>query len=179
MQTRRDFLRAGAVAGGALVVGIGLDGRAFAADKARVFGPNVWVRIEPSGKTFLTIGKQEMGQGVRTSLAMILAEELDADWTQVSLVQASPGPDFKELGTGGSWSVGGSWKRLRLAGAAAREMLVAAAAARWGVAADGCRTENGTVVHEGRRLRYGELVAEAAKLPVPAAPKPKAIADFK
>src|SRR5215468_1173880 len=156
MQTRRDFLRAGAVAGGALVVGIGLDGRAFAADKARVFGPNVWVRIEPSGKTVLTIGKQEMGQGVRTSLAMILAEELDADWTQVTLVQASPGPDFKDLGTGGSWSVGGSWKKLRLAGAAAREMLVAAAAARWGVAAADCRAENGSVVDaaRGRKLRY-------------------------
>ncbi len=180
MHTRRDFLRTSAVAGGALVVGIGLDGRLLAAPTARAFGPNVWVRIEPSGKTFLTIGKQEMGQGVRTSLAMILAEELDADWTQVSLVQAQPGPDFKELGTGGSWSVGGSWKRLRLAGAAAREMLVAAAAARWGVAADACRTSNGTVTSGARKpIRYGELVADAAKLPVPAAPKLKPIADYK
>ena len=97
------------------------------------FKPNGWIRIDEKGAVTLTIGKSEMGQGVRTSLAMILADELGADWSRISLVQAPPGPQFKNLGTGGSWSLGGSWKPLRQAGAAAREMLIAAAAARWNV----------------------------------------------
>lgn len=182
MPTRRELLKIGALGGAALVVGVRWDGSAFAVAKpSAAFAPNVWVRIDGSGRTFLTVGKSEMGQGVRTSLAMILAEDLDADWSRVDLVQASPGPDFKQLGTGGSWSVGGSWKPLRLAGASARAMLVSAAAARWGVDAATCRTENGRVIHDGsgRQLGYGELAAEASKLPVPAAPRLKPASEFR
>ena len=120
--------------------------------------------MDGDGSVTLTIGKSEMGQGVRTSLAMILADELEADWSRIKLVQASPGPDFKRLGTGGSFSLGGSWKTLRQAGAAAREMLITAAAARLQVDRATCSASKGEVVHAAskRRLKYSELVADAA-----------------
>ncbi|HEY8834946.1 MAG TPA: molybdopterin cofactor-binding domain-containing protein, partial [Chthoniobacterales bacterium] len=98
--SRRTFLKTAALGGASLV--IGFDGRRlFGAEKKNVdeFKPNGWVRIGGDGTITLTIGKSEMGQGVRTSLAMILAEELEADWSRIKLVQASPGPDFKRLGT--------------------------------------------------------------------------------
>jgi len=170
MTTRRDFVRAGALSMSALVLGIRPDGRVVKLTRrADRFAPNGWIAIDASGETVLTIGKQEMGQGVRTSLAMILADELDADWRTVRLVQATPGPNFQRLGTGGSWSIGGSWRTLREAGATARAMLVTAAATRLGVDAASLRTESGRVVHDasGRSLPYGELAGDAAALPVP------------
>lgn len=180
MTTRREFLRTSALAGTALVVGVRWDGNLFAIDKpSAAFAPNGWIRIEPGGKTILTIGKSEMGQGVRTSLAMILADELDADWSRIELVQASPGPNFKRLGTGGSWSIGGSWTLLRTAAAAARAMLVDAAAARWGVDRSQCTTSNGVVSHGGKSLKYQELVEAASKLPVPEKPALKAMSAMK
>ncbi len=146
-----------------------------------VFRPNAWVRIDPSGKVFLTVGKSEMGQGVRTSLPMILAEQLEVDVDSVELVQAEPGPDFQDLGTFGSRSTRTMWLPLSTAGAAAREMLVAAAAARWSVDPAACRAENGRVRHEssGRSLGYGELAEAAGRLPVPSAPKLKTRAQFR
>jgi len=176
MKTRREFLKTSALAGTALVIGVRWDGEIIAVGKPSAsFAPNGWIRIEPSGKTILTIGKSEMGQGVRTSLAMILADELDAGWSNIELVQASPGPNFKRLGTGGSWSIGGSWTPLRTAAAAARSMLVDAAAARWGVAPSECTTANGVVSHGAKSLTYGELVDAAAKLPIPDKPALKAM----
>jgi isoquinoline 1-oxidoreductase beta subunit len=180
MTTRRDFLKTAAASSAALVIGVRWDGDVFAATKpTAAFAPNVWLRIEATGKTLLTVGKSEMGQGVRTSLPMILADELDADWTKVELVQAQPSADFKRLGTGGSWSVGGSWKPLRQAAAAAREMLVAAAAAQWGVSAADCRTAKGAVTHGSKSLSYGALVERASKLEVPKEPKLKAASEFR
>ena len=129
MNTRRDFLRMTGVA--ALAIGFRWPEPHDVEETA--FKPNAWISIQPDGRILFTVGKTEMGQGVRTSLPMILADEIGADLTKVDLVQASPGKDFTQLGTGGSWSVGGSWKTLRTAGAAAREMLIAAAAARWSV----------------------------------------------
>jgi isoquinoline 1-oxidoreductase subunit beta len=112
---------------------------------------------------------------------MILAEELAADWSRIKLVQASPGPDFKRLGTGGSFSLGGSWKNLRQAGAAAREMLIGAAAARWKVEASACSASNSSIVHResSRSFTYAELVSDAAKLPVPADPPLKNAKEFR
>jgi isoquinoline 1-oxidoreductase subunit beta len=173
--TRRDFLRISAVSAGGLVLGVRL-ARA-AAEPAGEFRPNAWVKIGPSGKVTLTVDKSEMGQGVRTSLPMILAEELEVDVDAVELFQASPGPEFQDMGTYGSRSTRTLWMPLRTAGAAAREMLVAAAAAKWGVPASACRAENGRVLHteSKRSLGYGELAAAASRLPVPSAPalKPK------
>jgi isoquinoline 1-oxidoreductase beta subunit len=180
--SRRAFLKTAALGGASLV--IAFDGRRLlAAEKKEATGqfkPNGWVRVGADGTVTLTIGKSEMGQGVRTSLAMILAEELEADWSRIKLVQASPGPEFKRLGTGGSFSLGGSWKTLRQAGAAAREMLITAAAARWKVDRATCSAAKSEVLHAAtkRRLKYGELVADAAKLPVPADPPLKKAGDF-
>lgn len=177
--TRRDFLRIGALSAGGLVLGVRLS-EAGAGGPA-TFRPNVWVRIEPSGKVFLTVGKSEMGQGVRTSLPTILAEELEVDVEQVELVQALPGPDFQDLGTFGSRSLRTLWLPLRTAGAAAREMLVAAAASRWGVETPACRAERGRVVHEatGRSIGYGALAEDAGKLSVPSAPQLKPRSAFR
>jgi len=180
--SRRAFLKTAALGGASLVVPF--DGRRLLGagkEAAGQFKPNGWVRVAADGTVTLTIGKSEMGQGVRTSLAMILADELEADWSRIKLVQASPGPDFKRLGTGGSFSLAGSWKTLRQAGAAAREMLTTAAAARWKVDRAACAAASGEVVHSasGRRLKYAALVADAAKLPIPADPPLKKASDFR
>ena len=165
--TRREFLKVAGITGGALVFGV----RILDAEEATAapFAPNAWVTIHPAGRVHIKVGKVEMGQGVRTALPMILAEELDADLEAITIETASPSPDFRSLGTGGSGSIMRTWDPLRKAGAAARAMLVAAAAAKWNVPADSLTTRDGFVLHEstGRRAAYGALVAEAAKQPVP------------
>ena len=172
--SRRDFLRTGAAGGAALVVGFRLFVRAFAGQAAEQEKktPNpfdAWVRITPDNRVTLILGKSEMGQGIMTALPMILAEELCVDWKNVKVEQAPTNPKIYELGTGGSGSVAGSWLPLRRAGAAAREMLIAAAAQKWEVGADTCKAVDGQVVHGNpkRYLSYGELVEAAAKLPIP------------
>jgi isoquinoline 1-oxidoreductase beta subunit len=172
--SRREFLRTGVTGGAALVVGSRLSRRAFAGQAAEQEKktPNpfdAWIRITPDNRVTLILGKSEMGQGIMTALPMILAEELCVDWKNVKVEQAPTNPKIYDLGTGGSGSVAGSWLPLRRAGAAAREMLIAAAAQKWEVGADTCKTVDGQVVHGNpkRYLSYGELVEAAAKLPVP------------
>lgn len=179
--SRRTFLKTAALSSASLV--IGFDGRQlFGAEKkeAAQFKPNGWVRIDGDGTVTLTISKSEMGQGVRTSLAMILADELGADWSRIKIVQASPSAEFKDLGTGGSGSMEDGWM-MRRSAAAARAMLTTAAATRWKVLPNECKTEHGAVVHEAtsRRLEFGGLVGDAAKLPVPTDTPLKTPADFK
>jgi isoquinoline 1-oxidoreductase beta subunit len=182
MTSRRTFLKTAALGGASLI--IGFDGRrllqATTANAVGSFKPNGWVCINPDGTVILTIGKCEMGQGVRTSLAMILAEELEADWTRIKLLQAKPSAD-SDLGTGGSDSMASSWKPLRQAGAAAREMLITAAAMRWKVDRRSCKALHGAIEHSasGRRLEYGSLVAEAAEVPLPQNPPVKNATEFK
>src|SRR5947207_3927745 len=180
--SRRAFLKTAALGGASLVIAFD-ERRLLGAGKeaAGQFKPNGWIRVSADGTITLTIGKSEMGQGVRTSLAMILADELEVEWAHIKLMQASPSPDFKQLDTGGSSSIASSWKMLRQAGAAAREMLIAAAAARWKVDQTACSAANGTVVHSAskRSLKYGALVADASKLPLPADPPLKKAGDFR
>lgn len=177
--TRREFLRTGSLGGALLVIGFRLEAPEAAA--AGPFSPNAWISIDGDGGVRLTVAKTEMGQGVRTALPMILAEELEADWSRVEVVQASPGPDFPDMGTGGSDSVWSGWRPLRKAGAAAREVLIAAAAGTWGVPPGSCRAEAGAIVHvpSGRRAGYGALAAAAARLPVPADPPLKDPKDYR
>jgi isoquinoline 1-oxidoreductase subunit beta len=172
--SRRDFLKTGAAGGAALVIGFHLSPSAFAgqATDQEKKAPNpfdAWVRITPDNRVTLILGKSEMGQGIMTALPMILAEELCVDWKQVKVQQAPTNPKVYDLGTGGSGSVAGSWLPLRRAGAAAREMLIAAAAQKWEVTADTCKAVDGQVVHGNpkRYLSYGELAEAAAKLPIP------------
>lgn len=181
--TRRDFLRHGTLFGaGALVLRIPLVAEAVkAAAGAARFAPNQWLRIAGDGQITLVVARSEMGQGVRTSLAMILAEELEADWATVAIEQASPSPAYEDMSTGGSDSVIASWTPLRKAAAAAREMLLEAGARTWKVERGTCRAEKGFVVHTatGRRLSYGALVPLAATLPVPKEPALKDPRDFR
>ena len=174
MFDRRDFLKSGAAAGIGLLIGFHLDARA-ATDPAeeqekKPGNPfDAWVRITPDNRVTLILGKSEMGQGAMTALPMILAEELSVDWNQVKVEQAPTNPKVYDHGTGGSGRVAGSWLPLRRAGAAAREMLITAAAERWSVNRDTCVARDGGVLHGARQnfLAYGQLVGDAAKLPIP------------
>jgi isoquinoline 1-oxidoreductase beta subunit len=179
MTTRRDFLATGAVATTGLVIGFTWPlSRDAAASSA--FEPNAWLRVDPDGAVTVAVARSEMGQGVRTSLPMLVAEELLVDWKDVRFEQAIPKPAYGDMSTGGSRSIVTSWDPLRKAGAQAREMLIAAAAATWGVDRATCRAESGAVLHpsSGRRLAYGELVERAASLPVPEDPPLKDPKDW-
>ena len=157
----------------------------MAATPTAVFSPNAYLRITPDNHVTVISGSVEMGQGVLTAIPMLLAEELDADWSKVSVEQAPTNaaynnPAFGMQATGGSTTVRGHWEPLRKAGAAAREMLVAAAAAQWKVDAATLRTENSHVIGaNGKKASYGSLVAAAAAQPVPKAPKLKDSKSFK
>ena len=180
---RRDFIKLGALAGGGLLLAIYAPGAASQVEPAAPFTPNAFLRIGPSGEVTITVARSDMGQGVRTALPMIVAEELDADWGTVRVVQADAHPDaYGRMMTVGSTSVrNGAWLPLRRAGAAAREMLVAAAAARWRVSPSELRTEGGRVLHDasGRNEGYGALATAAASLPVPREPKLKEPSAFR
>jgi isoquinoline 1-oxidoreductase beta subunit len=171
---RREFLKSGTLAGAGLLVGFHLPASA-AQDPAqeqekKTPNPfNAWVHIAPNNGVTLILEKSEMGQGIMTALPMILAEELCVDWKNVTVQQAATDPAIYDHGTGGSGSVAGCWLPMRRAGAAAREMLVAAAAARWNVNPDTCKAKDGGVLHGARNnfLTYGQLAEDAAKLPIP------------
>ena len=173
--SRRDFVKVTGAAGAGLALGVYLPGCRPERPEAEgpAFAPNAWVRIWTNGRITIVVDRSEMGQGVATALPMLVAEELEADWSKVEIEFAPSDPAYVNplfglQGTGGSTSVRAAWEPLRKAGAAAREMLIAAAAAEWGVDRSACRAENGMVVHtDGRRRPYGSLAARAAALPVP------------
>jgi len=171
---RREFLKQGAVLGGGLVIACYLPPLGPAWGRAESeFAPNAFLRIASDGSTTIIVNKSEMGQGVYTALPMLVAEELACDWQKVRVEAAPVAPVYNHTAfglqvTGGSSSVWSEWERLSMAGAAARQMLIAAAAATWKVSPDSCRAENGAVLGPaGKRLGYGTLAAKAAKLPVP------------
>ncbi|MHA4809053.1 xanthine dehydrogenase family protein molybdopterin-binding subunit [Flavitalea flava] len=201
---RRDFLKTGAFVGGGLVIAFviptilkRLASQHAAGSSGEVFTPNAFLRIGEDDQIQIILSKVEMGQGVWTTLPMLMAEELDCDWSKIRVEHSPPGKekDFTEQpilkSTGGSMTTTSQFDLYREAGATARTMLVQAAAKRWGVSPDACHTENGYVIYrdpagnnaghpagsnaggkdsiggKGKRFRYGELVAEASKLPVP------------
>lgn len=177
--SRRDFIKVATVASGGLMLGFRLQSDTDASAPAD-FAPNVWLRIASDNTVTITVARSEMGQGVWTSLPMIVAEELDADWNMVRIEQADAHPvKYGSQSTGGSFSVRGSWQTLRMAGATARDMLLTAAASKWKVAKSNC-TAAKSFVHGpgGRRLSYGELTLHAAELPVPSSVKLKEEKDF-
>lgn len=175
--TRRAFIAHLGVAG-SLVLGVPLMGRHAFADATAgglttVAGgdatPSLFIAIEPDGTVEITCHRSEMGQQVWTSMAQIIADELDADWDWVTIVQAEGHPRYGDQNTDGSRSVRNNLHRLRVAGAAMRAMLVQAAATQWEVPANACRTALGIVEHAetGRRLDYGTLASAAAELLIP------------
>jgi len=171
--SRREFVVAGAAAGGGLLLSCRL-GRRNEPVAAGTFAPNAWIRISREGTVTLVVSQVEMGQGTYTAMPMLLAEELDVDMEQVTVEAAPPGaayfnPATGFQATGGSTSVRAMWTPLRRAGATARAMLVAAAAKEWGIDASSCRVERGTIYCDasGRMLSYGQLADKAATMTVP------------
>jgi isoquinoline 1-oxidoreductase subunit beta len=183
--SRREFLQVASAAGAGLVIGFSFPGcRPAGAPAGPPLEPNAWLRIGTDESILVIVDRSEMGQGVATALPMLLAEELEADWSKIRIEFAPADPAYNNLlygfqGTGGSSSVRAAFTALRQAGAAAREVLIDAAAQTWGVDRSECHAEQGAVVHTGgRRLTYGHLVATAATLPIPADPPLKAPADW-
>ncbi len=173
---RRHFLQLTALAGGGLALSLHEQpmaralGAAQSSASAPGLSPRSFIAIDATGKVTIAAKNPEIGQGVRTMLPMLIAEELDVDWSQVRVEQASLdegayGPQF----AGGSMATPINWEPLRRVGAAGRQLMVAAAAARWSVPATECTTQSGRVLHaaSGRSLGYGELADDAAKLPLP------------
>jgi isoquinoline 1-oxidoreductase subunit beta len=170
--SRRGFLRVAGTGAAGLVIGFYLPTDALAQQKPAKPTPNpfnAWVQIATDGRVTILMPKSEMGQGVITSLPMILAEELDIDWKVVTVQQAPTNPNIYRHGTGGSTSTFRYWLPLRKAGAVAREMLIGAAAQAWSVSARECNASLGAVVHgpTKKRLTYAELAEAASKLAVP------------
>jgi isoquinoline 1-oxidoreductase subunit beta len=186
-EPRRAFLKATAVVGGGLLLGFHMPFVNAAPPQSGVFAPNAFIRIDRQGKITLIMPQVEMGQGVYTAIAMILAEELGAAFGQVTLEAAPPSdklygnPVFGIQVTGNSNSIRAFWMPLRKAGAGARAVLVQAAAQAWKVDPASCRTDSGEVLHDasGRKLAYAALVDRCAGMVPPADPPLKAVADFK
>jgi len=177
--SRRSFLKSTALAGGALLLGFDpfLSGGSIVSlnDSSTMTGgvsfqPNAFIRIGADGIITIMAPNPEIGQGVKTSLPLLVAEELDVDWNTVRVEQAGlDTKNFTRQSAGGSGSIRSSWKSFRKAGATARKMLVEAAAGTWNVNVDECYTEKGFVIHKpsGQKLSYGNLAEKASKLEVP------------
>jgi isoquinoline 1-oxidoreductase subunit beta len=182
--TRRAFLRDGSSAAIGLTLAFHLNFGALAAEPGtQEFAPNAFIRIGPDNIVRLWAIRSEMGQGVRTLLPMVLADELEADWERVVIEQARMEARFKgiRLRTSGSGSAAETWEPLRKAAASAREMLVSAAAEQWQVDPKTCVAQQGTVIHSptGRKLTYGQLANAASRIPVPTKPRLKDVKDFR
>jgi isoquinoline 1-oxidoreductase beta subunit len=187
---RRGFLSVSAGAAGGLLVSLYLDVPAFAqegnqAQPQKVYPPDAFVHIRPDGKILITVKRLEFGQGVQTSLPMILADEMDADWSQV-IAELAPAADvykdplFGIQMVGGSGSIAHSFQQYRELGAKTRAMLIAAAADRWHVSPDQCRTEKSVVYGPGNRsARYAELAKDASRKPVPDKARLKNPSEFR
>src|SRR6202158_939364 len=179
--SRRTLLKAGAAT--ALLVGFHLP---VARAEVEGFAPNAFIKVADDGKITLIMPQVEMGQGVYTSVAMVLGDDLDADFALVALEHAPPNdklygnPIFGIQVTGNSNSIRAFWEPLRKAGATARALLVLAAAQQWKVDPKTCRTALSQVIHDasGRRLSYGALAVGASTLPAPNDVMPKAVKDF-
>jgi isoquinoline 1-oxidoreductase beta subunit len=185
--SRRGFLTAAAGVGGGLILSLSLPFGQSDAASSDSFAPNAFIRIDRDGQVVLTMPYVEMGQGTYTSIPMLIAEELEVDLKQVRLEHAPPNeklyanPLLGVQATGNSNAIRGAWKPLREAGATARIMLIAAAARHWGVDPNSCSAQNGEVIHapSARRVKYGAIAADAAKLSVPTNVPLKTTAAFK
>jgi isoquinoline 1-oxidoreductase beta subunit len=183
---RRDFLKTTSIATSGLMMGVVLPGTVAETMAAgTLHTPNAWVHIADDNSITLISARSEMGQGVYTSMPMLIAEELNVDVTKVTVAAAPPGAVYANafLGamiTGGSTSVREGWEKLRIAGAQVREMLIAGAAAEWGVPASSVKAANGMLTGPGgKKATYGQMAEAASKQPVPEKPSIKAPKDFR
>jgi isoquinoline 1-oxidoreductase subunit beta len=187
--SRRNFLISGAAVTGGLIIGFYFwpqNNRLMQTAEISEASINAWLRIGTDDSITVMMAHSEMGQGVYTSLPMLVAEELEADWHKIQIETSPIGGVYKNplIGmqvTGGSTSVRSRWEMLRTAGAAAREMLIAAAAKQWQVKPQDCQAANSKVIHSasGKTLSYGQLAEAAAQLTPPDSPKLKSPSEFK
>ncbi|MBL0882168.1 MAG: xanthine dehydrogenase family protein molybdopterin-binding subunit [Chitinophagaceae bacterium] len=170
--SRRNFLRVSMIAGGGMLVGFSALSNSETGDntEATPFSPNAYIKISTDGKITLMSPNPEIGQGVKTSLVMLIAEEMNVDWQTIEVEIAPLDAKYGSQTTGGSGAIRSRYAPLRQAGATAKAMLMAAAADTWGVAVTECYAEKGFIVHKnsGKKLSYGELATKAAGMPVPA-----------
>ncbi|UBM59152.1 molybdopterin-dependent oxidoreductase [Marinilongibacter aquaticus] len=166
--TRRDFLKTGSLLSGGLALGLSFWSCDTKGAKTALFAPNVYLKIGADGVVSIIAHRSEMGQGIRTSLPLVLADELGADWNKVKIEQGLGDEKYGDQNTDGSYSIRMFYKPFREAGATAKLMLIRAAAAKWNVSETECHTEKGVVLHtSGKSMSFGELAEEAAKLKVP------------
>jgi isoquinoline 1-oxidoreductase beta subunit len=171
--SRRSFLQVSALSGGGMLIGAVIDPTALAQQqpqqKAPPLEPNAFIRIAPDGTVTLISRNPEIGQGIKTMLPMLIAEELEVDWKSVKTEQADLDAKYGGQTTGGSRAASNNWIPMRQMGAAARQMLISAAAKQWNVPESECYAKNGRVYHRStdKSLGYGELAGVAATLPVP------------
>src|SRR5436309_15161503 len=176
-KSRRDFLKVSAAVGGGFALQLTVPARVLAQAAAGTPGPELtpWIVVNPDNSVLIRVARSEMGQGSSTGLAMLVAEERECGWKKVRTEFVSTNEQVRRnrawgsMATGGSRSIRDSQEYLRQAGAAAREMLVAAAAQRWKVPAEECDTENGVITHtpSQRKLRFGQVAQAASKLEPP------------
>ena len=179
--SRRDFLKASGLTAGGLMIGVSLPVAVMGSAESMAFEPNAFVYIEKNGNTTIHCGRCEMGQGISTALPAAVADELEADWSRVTVLQGDANKKYGPQATGGSNSINQMLEPMRKAGAAGREMLVAAAAQSWNLPVENCYAKMHAVHNriDGRSLAYGELVASASELPVPDEPVLKTSDQFR
>lgn len=171
-QTRREFIKVFSLSGTGLLLAAYVPMGEFLlkeGDEPKIFSPSAFIKIDSSGYVTVFVPKSEMGQGVYTSLPMLVAEELEVDWEKIKIENAHADKKFGNQGTGGSTSIRRTWEPLRVAGATAKTMLITAAASKWNIKVSDCKAEKGFVINKlnGNKFSFGELVEEASKLPVP------------
>ena len=177
---RRDFLKISSISGMGLVLGFGISARGEQNESA-VFEPNAFLSIGADNRIIIYSKNPEIGQGVKTSMPMIIAEELEVDWNDIEVRQAGYDRRLGAQFAGGSTAIKTNWEALRTAGATAKAVLIAAAAMRWKVNADICVAEKGYIKNtkDGKQLSYGQLAAAASQLEVPEKPPLKDPGQFK
>ncbi|MCW8926501.1 MAG: molybdopterin-dependent oxidoreductase, partial [Xanthomonadales bacterium] len=179
--SRRDFLKASGLSAGGLIIAVSIPASVLASDGANVFEPGPFIHIARDGTTTLYCGRCEMGQGISTALPAAVADELEADWTRVTVLQGDADAKYGPQDTGGSQSINKMLEPMRKAGAAGREMLVAAAAKAWNLPVADCYAKSHVVYNnkDDRQFPFGELVELAADMPVPEAPTLKSKDQFR
>src|SRR5215472_12656850 len=188
--TRRDFLKGSATGAAGLIIGFHLPGTSLVAlaeeppKTPKLPPPNAFLRIAPDESITVLLAHSEMGQGIWTALPILLAEELECDWSKIRVEHAPAAPVYAHTAfgmqmTGGSTTTWSEFDRYRQVGAMAREMLIQTAAKQWGVDPQSCRAANGFVTHGSQKLSYGKLAAAAEQLTPPTSVKLKAPKEWK
>ena len=181
---RREFIKVVGLSGGGLFLASYVPLQnvlAKSGDDPKIFTPSVFLKIDSNGVVTIIVHRSEMGQGVKTALPMLIAEELEVDWDKIVIEQADADRKYGGQTTGGSTSIRNNWDPLRIAGATARVMLITAAATRWKTSIENCYSENGFVINKlnNETFSYGELVDDTSKLEIPQDVKLKDPKDYK